>query len=467
MIILRDRHFLLTVFAVSLFFVGCENSEPKQGSQQVSSPSSASTAPKTTVVTGMAYNETVDLFGATVHGYETTQIMAKVSGYVEEIGTVGSGDAAEEIDLGSAVIAGTVLAILEVPEMLDDLAGQQALLDQANSSVEQANASKTQADAEVTSRAAEVDEAKSLKSEKVAFLQLQSSKYARIAKLYESGSIGKESLDEAKFSLDAAESALVSVDAAIRTVQARQLQATANVKKAVADIQSAKSQVKVVAAGLSRVKTLIAYSKIDAPFPGVITKRMVDHGTFVRPAGSNSGAVPLFEITRVDKVRVKTSVPSVKASRVAVGQKALLHTIGGLPGISVAGSITRSSGALESGTRMLPIEVHFTNPAKDTETGEDVWLKPGMFGTLEIAVQSWSAESPLPVVPVSAVTTDADGDNYVMLVTENSTYKKQPVDIAFNDAVKIGISRGLEVGQTVVTSDIESLEDGQRVSSEE
>jgi len=248
-------------------------------------------------------------------------------------------------------------------------------------------------------------------------------------------------------------------------VQAKELQAAADVIKASADIQSAKAQVKVVAAALSRVKTLMAYSKIDAPFPGIITKRMVDHGTFVRPAGSNSGAVPLFEITRVDKVRVKTSVPSVKASRVSIGQKALLHSIGGLPGISVAGSITRSSGAFEAGTRMLPIEVHFINPAKDTETGEDVWLKPGMFGTLEIAVQSWSEESPLPVVPVSAIATDADGDNYVMVVDERSTCKKQPVDIAFNDAVKIGISRGLQVGQTVVTSNVESLKDGQTISS--
>jgi RND family efflux transporter MFP subunit len=467
MIILPDRYLLLSVFAVSLFFVGCENSEPKQNSQQVSTPSSAESSPKTEVVTGMAYNETIDLFGATVHGYETTQIMAKVSGYVEDIGTVGKGDTTEEIDLGSAVSEGTLLATLDVPEMLDELAGQQAQLEQANSHVEQANASKTQADAEVTSRKAVVDEAKSKKSEKVAFLKLQSSKYARIAKLYESGSIGKESLDEAKFALDAAESALVSVDAAIRTVQAKQLQATADVIKASADIQSAKSQVKVVAAALSRVKTLMAYAKIESPFSGIITKRMIDHGTFVRPAGSNSGAVPLFEITRVDKVRVKTSVPSVKANRVALGQKALLHTIGGLPGISVAGSITRSSGALEKGTRMLPIEVHFTNPAKDTETGEDVWLRPGLFGTLQIAVQSWSEENQLPVVPVSAVATDADGDNYVMLVTENSTYKKQPVDIAFNDAVKIGISRGLNVGQTVVTSDVESLKDGQTVSSAE
>ena len=407
-------------------------------------------------VTGRPYVQTVELPGASVHGMETTLVMAKVGGYVAEISRING----KEVDIGSHVAEGDVLAVLDVPEMLDELQESQARVQQAESEVLQAVAGIQQARADVRRRELEVEQAEAAEEETRALLRLRQTEQQRVSRLVEGKALEQELLDQAVYRLDAARAASVSAAAAVKTAGANVLSARASVAKAEADKANTDARVSVAKAVLSRLETLRKYTQIRAPFDGVIVQRMVDRGAFVRPATNNSGAMPLFKITRVDRLRIVASVPVTKAALVEVGQKALFTNVGGLPGVAIAGKVTRSALALDQGSRMMRIEVHVDNPAPDLNSPaslgvtEKRFLKPGMFGTVTVTLNSWDRDGPLPVVPTSAVATDENGKAFVV-VARDGAFRRTAVEIALNDAVDVGISAGLKVGDRIVLRDVE------------
>ncbi|MCH7987794.1 MAG: hypothetical protein IID46_01445, partial [Planctomycetes bacterium] len=312
-----NRLFLVAI--ITSVFLGCDgdNADSEMESTNIGTASSSSgiTSVPTYQVLGyteLPFEEVIELPGAAVRGFETTPLMAKLGGYVKSIGTVDG----EEIDIGSEVQEGTVLATLDIPEMVDEIAEKQALVKQARSKVVQAAASVELANSELNQRNAEVTQAEAALGEKHALLQLQKTRYERIAGLVKEDVIGAEKLDEPKFAMDAAKSALARVEADITAANAGVAAAKANIQKALADKQRAEAEVDVAIASVSLLKTKAEYLTIKAPYNGVITKRMIDRGAFVQPADSNSGATALFEITRIDKVRVSVAVPSSKAAEI-------------------------------------------------------------------------------------------------------------------------------------------------------
>ncbi len=114
------------------------------------------------------------------------------------------------------------------------------------------------------------------------------------------------------------------------------LAAEAQVDKSKADLDAARAQVKVAEADERRLAAMFAYTKITAPYDGVITVRNVNTGDFVRPAtGDSSGGqdggmaagslVPLFVIARTDPIMFVIGVPEIDAPYVSVGSKASLR----------------------------------------------------------------------------------------------------------------------------------------------
>jgi RND family efflux transporter MFP subunit len=461
----------LMVAIVTSVFLGCEgdttDSEKESTNIRSASSSSGITSVQTYQVlayTKLPFEEVIELPGAEVRGFETTPLMAKLGGYVKSIGTVDG----KEIDIGSEVLEGTVLATLDIPEMADEITEKQAMVKQATSKVVQAVASVELANSELSQRNAEVRQAEAARGEKQALLQLQRTRYERIAGLVKEGVIGAEKLDEPKFAMDAAESALSSVEADIIAANAAVAAAKANIQKALADKERAEAEVDVAKASVSLLKTQAGYLTIKAPYNGLIRKRMIDRGTFVEPADSNSGADPLFEIIRIDKVRVCVAVPSSKAAGITLDKDTVFHTIGGLPGVRLPGTISLSARSFNSDTRMMPIEIHFDNPVPVTQSNSKItiMLQPGMFGTVRVIVNTWDKDNLLPVVPSTAVATDENKQRYVMVV-ENGTCKKTPVDaLVFNDAENIGIKSGVSIGAVVVREGVADLKDGQKISPE-
>lgn len=324
----------------------------------------------------------IKLPGASVHGFQVTQISAKLGGFVKSIGTADN----LEIDVGSSVKKGTVLAELDIPEMQNELAEKLALVTQSKSAVTQADAAIIEAEATVTQRQAALEQVKAGIAAKKAMLNLNEATLNRLTRLADGGTIGKDNLDEAEFNVAVAQAALVSVDADIRAAQANIEAAKASVNRAQADKVSAQAKVKVAEAHLERLKVMMNYTVIKAPYDGIITRREIDLGSYVLPAEKNSAAMPMFELTQVSKVRVMVAVPNNSVAKIRVGQTVEFSSIGGLEGRIFKGTVTRTAGALDPKSRTMQIECHIDNPAIDSATKEEVELKPGLFGTLSVTL---------------------------------------------------------------------------------
>ena len=401
----------------------------------------------TVEVKGREYVEAVELPAATVHGFQVTEIRAKLGGFVKTIGRVDG----EQVDVGSRVKSGDVLAVLDIPEMENDLAEKLAIVAQTKSAVIQADASIAEAEAAVIQGQAELKQVQAQTAEKKSLLKLNESKHRRLSRLARSGSIGQDNLDEAAFDVEMAEARLASVEADIQAAQAHIQAAEAAVRRAMADKQNAEAKVAVAESIVSRLATMKDYTVIRAPYDGIVTKRMVDLGSYVQPAVNNSAAMPVFQLTQVDRVRIVVAVPNNKVGRVEAGQIVIFDSIGGLQGRAFEGTVTRTAGALDRQTRTMRIEVHLNNPATDTVSGDQVELKPGLYGSLTVIRKEWKGSNRLPVVPTTAVGKDAN-DNYYVTIMSDGKPTRRRVTVAFNDAAQIGISSGLTIGDKVARS---------------
>ena len=402
---------------------------------------------KTVTVEGREYQETIDLQGASVHGFQVTEIRAKLGGFVKSIGRGND----QEVDIGSRVKKDDVLAVLDIPEMENLLAEKLAIVTQMKSAVIQADAAVLEAESAVAQSKAELEQVRARTAEKEAMLKLNETRFRRLSKLASSGTIGTDNIDEAEFNVDVAKARVASVKADIQAATAHIYASEASVQKAQADRKSAEAKVSVAKSTIDRLRTMMNYTVIKAPYDGVITKRMVDLGSYVLPAENNSAAMPVFELTQISKVRIVVAVPNNKVGRIEAGQAVVFDSIGGLQGQAFHGTVTRTAGALSPKTRTMRIEVHFDNPAVDAISGKKVELKPGLYGTLTVIRRDWKGDSLLPVVPTTAVGKGRDSNYYVM-VLEGGKPTRRTVGIAFNDAAFVGISSGLKVGDKVAQS---------------
>ena len=103
-----------------------------------------------------------------------------------------------------------------------------------------------------------------------------------MAKLAAGGTIGQDNLDEARFDVDVAKASLASVKADVQAAIANIQAAEASVRKVKADRKSADAKVNVAMSTVERLKTLMEYTVLRAPYDGVVTGRIVDLGSYVQ-----------------------------------------------------------------------------------------------------------------------------------------------------------------------------------------
>jgi HlyD family secretion protein len=377
----------------------------------------------------------------TVEGEETTDIYAKVGGFLEEI----------HVDIGSIVAKGDTLAVLSIPEMVQELQRLEATAESARAIIGQAEAGVKQADAHVESSQAAIEEAETGKAEKAADLKFRQAALKRTAELVSGKALLAKKLDEAQLTVEAAQAAIGTVDARIRTAQANLVAAQANVEKAKADLVSAHAMAKVADLEIRKAATMIDYGTLRAPFDGVVTKRMFDPGAFIKPADGNSAALPLVTISRINKVRVLVDLPMKEVRWLDVGDAVVFDRINVLPGVKISGTVTRFATALNSMSRMLRVEIDLPN--------EDRKLSPGYFGYATIHLAEFKET---PVLPASALTT-IDDISYVFVV-EGTTCHRREVTTNYQDGTIVGIEAGIKAGDQIVRSGVGQLTDGQEVT---
>jgi RND family efflux transporter MFP subunit len=229
---------------------------------------------------------------ATMQAFDSATLYARATGYI----------AVRNVDIGSKVHAGDVLAIIAAPDLDQQLAQARAQLAQMQAALAQSVATRSLAN--VTNQ--------------------------RTSRLVTEGWNSRQQGDQDRTSL---------------------LSQSAGVRLAVANVQAQQAQV-------NRLVELTGFEKVTAPFDGTINARQIDVGALV--TADQSSGTALFSIARTDKLRVQVYVPQTDVFALKDGQPATV-TVPQLPGRVFHGTVARNAGALATDTRTLLVEVDVDN----------------------------------------------------------------------------------------------------------
>jgi RND family efflux transporter MFP subunit len=199
----------------------------------------------------------------------------------------------------------------------------------------------------------------------------------------------------------------------------------------------AASEVDLAAATVEKVKALLAYSQIVAPFDGVVARRLLNRGDLVQ-AATATRTTPLFTVQRIDVVRVFCDVPESDLSNVRVGDPALVKPFG-LGAETFDGKVTRFSKRVNADTRNMRTEIDLPNPGER--------LYPGMYA--EVALEM-NRRPDVLTVPTAAVGSDGEG-TFVYTITSNRI-TRVAIKIGPSDNDRTEVTAGLSEETPVVAS---------------
>jgi RND family efflux transporter MFP subunit len=333
--------------------------------------------------------------------YQEVELHAKVAGYIRSI----------HVDIGDKVSQGEVLAVLDVPELRAQVQGAQAGVRQTRAEILSSTSNVARAKANYVALHAAAE-------------RLQQASDAR------PGLIAQQELDDARAKDQAA---AAQVDAANSTLNAMQ------------------QQLGVSQAQQQQVSTMEDYSRIIAPFTGVVTWRYADTGALIQAGTSNSGSAPVVKIAQVSTLRLRLPVPETIAPFVRDGDAATIR-IDAL-GRTITGKVTRSTDELDPATRSMQVEVDVPNA--------DGSLAPGMYAQVTLNVRR--AGDAL-VVPIQAV--DTSGPQPILLVVNaQSRVERRAVQTGIATANRIEVLSGLREGEQVIVANQASFQPGELVTA--
>jgi multidrug efflux pump subunit AcrA (membrane-fusion protein) len=327
---------------------------------------------------------------ATLEAFEEADLFAKVSGYLSDV----------RVDIGDHVKAGQVLAVIDVPEMEKELAEAKAQLESKQSSLESARRQLDHHKANIT---------------------LQEALLRRREELGAAGHfISDRVLDEVRANAEIAK---------------------ADLGVAEANRALAANQVDVAAATVEKIKTLLAYTQIVAPFDGVVARRLVNRGDLVQAATATRttpSAGSLFTVQRIDTIRVFCDVPENDVPQLHVGDPAIVRPAG-FDGKPFIGKVTRFSLRLDPETRNMRTEIDLPNPEER--------LYPGTYAQVSLEI---NRRPDALTVPTPAVGSDGDG-NFVYTVSDNRI-TRLAIKTGLTDNNRTEVTAGLSEGTAVVAS---------------
>ncbi|HWD00754.1 MAG TPA: efflux RND transporter periplasmic adaptor subunit [Candidatus Sulfopaludibacter sp.] len=337
--------------------------------------------------------------------YQEVEVMAKVAGYVKQI----------NVDIGDRVKMDQVLATLEIPEMADDMKRAKANVQHSQAEVRRAND--------------ELERAKSAHD-------MTHLSYTRLNAVNKSqpGLVAQQEIDDA---------------------HSKDLVAEAQVSAARSAASAAEEQVAVSQAEQGRVATMMNYTRVTAPFAGVVTKRFADTGSMIQAGtASQTQAMPLVKLAENDTLRLIVPVPESAVPTVHLGQQVEVR----VPTLnrSFPGKVVRFANQLALQTRTMDTEVDVANPG--------YVLMPGMYAEVNLTL---TRRSDVLAVPVTAV--DADTENgasktgRVMVVTHNNRVEVRKIQLGLETANDIEVLSGLNEGDQVVIGGRSGLQPGEEV----
>lgn len=309
---------------------------------------------------------------------------------------------------GNRVGAGQVLATLDDATLQAQIRQQQAEISVAEASVVQRQAALAQAEA--SQREAQQD-------------------LARLQSLAERGAISQQDLTRQ---------------------QTQALTAQEAVGLAQAEIDSAQARVRSQQAALDQLQTQLTQTALRAPAAGIVAERRATVGDV------SSTSTPLFTLIQNGQLDLDGEVPQAQLQAVQVGASVTI-TSSTDERIQLQGAVRTIDPVVDATTRMATVNISL--PASDL-------LRPGMFLQGDILTSSRQGL----VIPATATQPQPNGQVQVYVVTPEGIATARSVTVGqrlpatADQPDRVEITTGLQPGETVVTTGVGYLQDGDRVT---
>jgi RND family efflux transporter MFP subunit len=332
-------------------------------------PASPPTVAAAKVIREDLYNEVP--IPAEFRPYVQSELHAMVTGYVSEM----------NVDFGDKVKKGDVLAVLEVPQLTDEL--------------HLAQARQRQAEADYTNAHLIYTRMEAVQKERPALVAQQD----------------------------------------VDTVEAKDASTFASVGATKADV--------------AKYETLVNYTKIIAPFDGVITKRSVDPGALVQAGTSSDRSMPLLRISDNYYMRLDFPVSVDYVQDVKVGDSISVR-VESLGGKTLKGKITRFTDEVNDQTRTMITEIEMPNP--------NLEIVPGMYA---VALFKFKQRPHALTIPSQAVRNPKEP--IVDVITAGNIIEARTVTLGLEMSDRYEVTSGLKEGELVVIGNGAQAQPGQKV----
>lgn len=335
--------------------------------------------------------------------FQEIDVYAKESGYVQKL----------NVDYGSRVKRGQVIATLEIPELEAQLQEDQADIRNASNQVLRAQHELGRYEAQYRA------------------LHLE---YTRLNSVFENqpGIVAQQEVDDA---------------------QGKDLAASSQVDAGKAALEAAQSQLAAAKAKLVHDQTLYDYTKIVAPFSGVVTERYANLGTLVQ-AGTNSStqAMPIVKLSQDDLFRLVIPIPESYVRYIHVGDPVDVR----VPSLNrtFPGKVSRFSVDVSQNTRTMHTEVDVKN--------RDRVLIPGLYADADVSLEH---REDIPAIPLQAINHEADKTT-VFVVKPNGEIEDRAITLGLQTASDAEVVSGLSPGEQIVVSDRSGLKPGEVVHAQ-
>ncbi len=331
--------------------------------------------------------------------FQEVELHAKVAGYIRRI----------SVDIGDHVRAGQVLATLDVPELNAQVAGATAGVAQSREQIARAQSEVARAQADFVAVHA-------------------SAQRLEQASKAQPGMIAQQELDNA---------------------MAKDQASAAAVEAAKSSLSATRQALGISQAQQSQTTSMADYSRIVAPFSGVITWRYADPGALIQSGTSNAASAPVVKLADVSTLRLRLPVPESLAASVHTGDPVTilindLHK-------TISGTVSRTTAALDPSTRTMQVEVDVPN--------KDSSLTPGMYAQVTLNVQHAGEVVALPITAVDTTTSQP----WLLVVDASGKVSKRNVQTGITTANRIEILSGLAPGEQVIATNLAAYTPGQTV----
>ena len=332
--------------------------------------------------------------------YQQVDVHAKVAGFIRKI----------YVDVGDHVKAGQVLAILEVPELSAQVAGAEADIQRYQDAVRRSESEIQRAESTYAAYHAA---------------------YSRLKQASESrpGLIAEQELDDS---------------------MAKDKETEAQTESARAALAESQSQLVSARTDLDRLSALEAYSRITAPFAGVVTKRYADTGALIQAGtASETQSMPVVQLAEWSRLRLVVPVPESAVPQLLLGSAVQVHV--SAMNRDFEGHVARFADALDDETRTMHTEIDVEN--------SDGTLKEGMYAEAKIILKR---ENEALTIPIQALERNSSGGT-VLIVDAQERLQERQVQLGAESSDRVEILAGLAENDRVVIGDRGEFRAGEKV----